>query len=396
MTEHAKSRHRFGLVMTAVCIAFAVVLAGMDRVSADEPMLKLEQFSKVPGGVLARSGDRYFMVVAGTPEQMGTAHGRLMKNWAQELVDRVVYGVGGAESIMSGEWFIDTSAEIYRRTSPHIPERFIRECDAMSRAAGISVRDGRYANLFPERFHCSGIAVAGKATKNGQVVHARVLDYMRDIGLQRRAVTIVYIPEGYNAWLTQSYAGLVGTVTAMNDKHLAMGEIGGRGEGDWDGMPMTFLMRDVMERADSVERAIEIIKQTPRTCEYYYVLSDKSGAMAALHCTKDKVEVLRPGDDHPDLPPIPEDTIIISGGDRARVAAERINQYYGTIDAETMIEIIKRPVAMRSNLHDAIFLPEKLEMWAAEAGRNTPACDEPYIRCSLPQLIEYYRQATEQ
>jgi len=388
MTYGGKTRH---LVLTVVLVACCIA-----PVSADELPLQLEIFSRASHGVLAQSNDRYFMVVAGTPEQMGAAHGRLLKNWVQAMVDRVVYGVGGAESVMSGEWFIDTSAEIYRRTSPHIPKRFMAECDAMSRAAEISIRDGRYANLFPERFHCSGIAVAGKATRDGQVVHARVLDYMRDIGLQRRGVTMVFIPDGYNAWLTQSYAGLVGTVTAMNDKHLAMGEIGGRGEGQWDGMPMTFLMRDVMERAATVDEAIEIIKKTPRTCEYYYVLSDKSGAMAGLYCTKDKVDVILPGEDHPDLPPIPEDTVVISGKDRARAAVERINKHYGSIDAKTMIEIIKRPVAMRSNLHNAIFLPEKLEMWAAEAGETTPACDEPYIRCSLPELIEYYQKVMEE
>ena len=45
---------------------------------------------------------------------------------------------------------------------------------------------------------------------------------------------------------------------------------------------------------------------------------------------------------------------------------------------------------MQSNLHDAIFAPETLEMWFADAGRYTAACDEPYAHVKLPELGEFY------
>ena len=109
-------------------------------------------------------------------------------------------------------------AEIERRTLPHIPPRFLEECDALSKAAGVSQRDGRYANLFPERFHCSGVALRGKATAGGRVLHARVLDYMTEIDLQDAAVVQVFMPEGRHTWMSLGYAGFIGTVTAMNEK----------------------------------------------------------------------------------------------------------------------------------------------------------------------------------
>ena len=176
-------------------------------------------------------------------------------------------------------------AEIERRTLPHIPPRFLEECDALSQAAGVSQRDGRYANLFPERFHCSGVALRGKATAGGRVLHARVLDYMTEIGLQDAAVVQVFMPEGRYKWMSLGYAGFIGTVTAMNEKGLAVGEMGGRGEGQWDGMPMSLLLRDVMERAANVDEALAMLRAAPRTCEYYYVLSDRSGDIRALECT---------------------------------------------------------------------------------------------------------------
>ena len=51
---------------------------------------------------------------------------------------------------------------------------------------------------------------------------------------------------------------------------------------------------------------------------------------------------------------------------------------------------------MQSNLHDAIFAPETLEMWFADAGSNAPACDEPYAHVNLSELIEFYQNTMAQ
>jgi isopenicillin-N N-acyltransferase like protein len=342
-------------------------------------------------GILCSAQNKTVLMVAGTPEQMGDAQGTLLSGPIRKLNERVLYVVGAADSLHTGKWSFERFDEIERRTLPHTPARFLAECDAVSQAAGLSRRDGRCANLFPERFHCSGVAVRGKATADGKVLHARVLDYMRDIHLQEAAVLALYLPDGRHAWLSLGYAGFIGTVTAMNERGLAVGEMGGGGVGQWDGMPMSFLLRDVMERAASVDEALDILRRTPRTCEYYYVLSDKSRAMAAVHCLPDEITVLRPGQQHPRLPLVPEDTVLVSGAGRADTLSKRLQEHYGKIDAATLIEIIKRPVAMNSNLHDAIFCAETLDLWVADAGPHTLACDEPYAHLNLAELLRFWR-----
>jgi len=342
-------------------------------------------------GLLARCEGKLVLIVSGKPAEMGRAQGRLLAGPIQYLVERVLYGVGAYDSVESGTWFFDRMEEIHRRTSPFIPSRYFEEMDALAEAAGLSQRDARFANLFPERFHCSGVAVRGEATRDGRVIHARVLDYMRDINLQGCAVVQVFVPEGRHAWMSLGYAGLVGTVTAMNEAGLAVGEMGGGGEGHWDGMPMTLLLREIMERAGTVQEALKILQETPRTCEYYYVFSDRSGDLAAVRAVPEEVLVLKPGQQHPLLPPVPRDTVFISADERARVLSERLHENFGRIDVPTMIEIIKRPVAMRSNLHNAIMTPQTLDMWVADAGRTTPACDEPYVRVNLRELLDLYR-----
>ncbi|NQT40599.1 MAG: peptidase C45 [Planctomycetes bacterium] len=374
-------------------LAAWTLTAWLDTPADAQPPETLEIVARDPAGhgLLCRHRGKTILLVSGTPKEMGTAHGTLLAEQATRLTERVVYLMGGADSIASGTWFLDRMAEIQKRTLPHTPKRFLVECDALADAAGVSRRDGRYANLFPERFHCTGVAVRGKATADGSVLHARVLDYMRDIHLQSAATVTLFMPEGRNAWMSLGYAGFVGTVTAMNEKGLAVGEMGGGGEGDWDGTPMSFLIRDVMERASTVDEALAIFRDTPRTCEYYYVISDKSRDMAGIEATPDKFTVLRPGKQHPRLPHVPDDTVFVSGPDRAEVLSERLQQHYGRIDVPTLIEIIKRPVSMSSNLHNAIFVPETLDMWVADAGKHTPACDEPYVRCNLADLKRFYR-----
>lgn len=379
----------------ALLAGSAAMVAAMGVLCPAQTTAPIEVVGTDPAGhgLLCTSQGKTILMVAGTPEQMGTAHGVLAGRRIRKLCERVLYLVGGGDSLRSGTWFLDRMAEIESRTLPHIPPRFLAECDALAEAAGVSRRDGRYANLFPERFHCSGIAVRGKATAGGRVLHARVLDYMTEVGLQDEAAVVLFMPSEGNAWLSLGYTGLIGTVTAMNEKGLAVGEMGGGGEGDWDGVPMTLLLRDIMERASTVPEALEIVRNAARTCEYYYVFSDKSRAMAGVHCDPRQMTVLTPGEQNLRLPLVPEDTVLISGPGRAEKASQRLQAAFGKIDVPTLIEIIKRPVAMESNLHNAIFAPESLDMWFADAGPRTPACDEAYAHVNLADLMAYFKSA---
>ena len=215
---------------------------------------------------------------------------------------------------------------------------------------------------------------------------------MSDVNLQNYAAVMVFMPEKYNNWVSVSYAGFVGTVTAMNEKGLAMGEMGGRGEGKWDGLPMSFMMRRVMEECASVDEAVALMKKTPLTCDYYYVLSDKNKNMCSVVAISGSpLVILKPGEQHKLLPPVPENCVYLSGGSRAKLLGKRLRENFGKIDAKKMIEIIKRPVAMKSNLHNAVFLPESLTFYFADAGRKTQACFMPYYKLNLKDLIEFYQ-----
>ncbi len=355
----------------------------------------LRVVAKVPHGVLFRlDGARDVLALEGTPQEMGEAHGLLLKEKIESIRARV-NAAGAVASLKEGVDFFGKTDEAIERTRPFTPDRFYEEIDALANAAGLDFKEVRRLNNFMELFHCSGAAMKGDATVGGQVLHIRVLDYMRDAGLQEDAVTILYQPKDRFAWISVAYAGFVGTVTAMNEKGLTIGEMGGGGEGKWDGLPMAFMMRRVVEECSTVDEALALMKSVPLTCDYYYVLSDAQGNLAAVEAiaeSENPVVVLRPGESTPKLPGALEDVVYVSAKERAVALYERLRDNYGKIDVETLQEIIKRPVAMKSNLHDAIFAPETLDVWSAEAGKTTPACDEPYVYVNLNELKELFQK----
>jgi isopenicillin-N N-acyltransferase-like protein len=329
------------------------------------------------------------LVLKGTPEEMGRQHGVLMKKDIHQLVDHILFGVGVGSSFEKGTWVFGEIEAAQKRLTPFMDDRYLREMDSLTAASGLPREEVRLANFFPELFHCSGFAVFGKATKDGRLYHGRVLDYMRGMGLEQAAVVMVLQPDRGNAWVNVGYAGFIGSVTAMNEKHIAMGEMGGRGQGDWDGKPMAELVREVMEKANTLDEAVEIMRKGPRTCAYFYVISDaKSNRAVGIAATADKFETIWPGQSHPLLPHAVPDAVLMSAGDRYEELARRVQANYGKFDAAGARDLMRRPVCMTSNLHSALFEPDTLDFWVANADSQNPAAHTRYTHYNLGEILK--------
>ncbi len=339
------------------------------------------------GRLEVRDGTR-ILFLKGSPEEMGAQHGTLMKKEVRHLIERILYGVGVGSSFAKGRWFFGEIEEAQARLQPFVGSRHLREMDAMAAAAGVRVEEARLANFFPELFHCSGFALYGDATKDGRMYHGRILDYMKGVGLEQNACVIVMQPDEGHAWVNLGYAGFLGTVTAMNEKHISIGEMGGRGEGHWDGKPMAQLMREVMERASTLEEAVEIMRRGPRTCEYYYVISDgKTRRAVGIAATPDTFETIWAGDAHPRLPHAMKDTVLMSAGDRYEILSERVRKGYGTFDMESARDLMTRPVCMTSNIQSVLFAPDTLDFWVANADAKNVASHTRYTYYNLKDLL---------
>lgn len=344
---------------------------------------------KVEHGELRWIDGHRVVLLSGTPEQIGKAHGELLKPEAMRCIDSVVYAFGTAQTVATGRWFREDLESAYARLAPHIPERHKAETTALAASLGIDNQMMQTVNVFPELFHCSGFALFGKATKDGKLYHGRVLDYMTTIGLQDASTTFIVAPQGKIPFANVGYAGFIGSVSGMNVEKISLGEMGGKGEGKWDGVPMATLMRRALEECSSLDDVKKLWQDSPRTCEYYYVFADgETKTAVGVSATPEKLEFVQPGEGHVLLGDGIPDAVVLSAGGRLEELRRRVKERYGKIDAEDGKWLMCRPVAMNSNLHNVLFVPEDGVLHVANASHKQPAAERPYVELNLPELVK--------
>ena len=324
----------------------------------------------------------------GTPEEIGTAHGELLADESRRCIESVLYSFGTANVVRTGRWFRQDLEDAYARLSPHIPERHRVETRALASAMGLEPQLVEALNVFPELFHCSGFAVFGSATKDGKLYHGRVLDYMTTIGLQDSATTFIVQPEGKFAFANVGYAGFIGSVSGMNAEGISLGEMGGRGEGQWDGTPMATLMRRALEECDTLAEVQTLWTDSPRTCEYYYVFADgKTNEAVGVAATPESIEFIMPGQDDERLGAGIKDSVVMSAGSRLEELRRRVTEKHGQLDTELSQWLMSRPVAMQSNLHNVLMVPADGILYVANASHDKPGAEMPYVKIDLRKLL---------
>ena len=329
----------------------------------------------------------------GTPYEMGYQHGALLRDHCRQNMKTIL--VDQAQSVnlvevgplkVNPRHAIDLIVAIQR---PYVAARYFEEMEGLAAGSGQKVEDIRAGNFLPELFHCSGFALAKSATKNGNMLHGRVLDYAIDWGLQDHAVVIVYEPDGRLPWVNVSYAGFIGSVTGMNNEKICVGEMGGGGLGHWSGRPMALLVREALETAKSLDDAIATFRDGPRTCQYYYVISDgENNEAVGMEASWDVFTLIRPGDSHPMLSKPVKDCVLLSAGDRYTELSKQAAAGFGKFTIESALRLMDRPIAMESNLHNVLFEPATSKFFVANATSDKkPAAEQKYYAFQLSDLL---------
>lgn len=346
--------------------------------------------------------------LSGTAYEMGYQHGKFLKKEIATNIARFITPIKSYQAPAIAKHFLEAIPEII----PHIPQALMAEMQGIADASTQSFEDILLLNLFPEMFHCTAITATGDATSEGELYHVRVLDYSSGKGLQDTAVLAIFNPNEGIPFLNVTYAGFVGCVTGMNQQKIAIGELGGKGYGYWNGIPMAFLLRNILQHSWSLDSIKDLLRHSARTCEYYYVFSDgKTNESFGCYATPNILEFIAPGEDYSKHFPLenkfestennsiciqektlysqPKDILMIVRCDHYDLLKERLQACYGKINIKALQEAIKSPVSHQSNLHNAIFVPKTLEVWISHAGPlNEPACDQPYRLYNLDQLLD--------
>ena len=137
------------------------------------------------------------------------------------------------------QWFLDLVVDktfegaldwTAQAMAPFTPQSFFDELHGLSEGSGTDYDLLLRIHMLPEatKGHCSMFGAAKSATPDGGLVQLRALDWDVDGPFKDYPQVTIYHPEDdtTNAWANVAFTGFIGTITGMNDKSLAISEIG--------------------------------------------------------------------------------------------------------------------------------------------------------------------------
>lgn len=222
------------------------------------------------------------LTVRGSPQERGTAHGKLLKEEVRALVKSV-------RAFVQGDGQFDKCLDGAKTMRKYIDPDVLAEMDACALAAEAAPDELLLAHLFGDvnralkvRSYCSSFAAFGPATSGGKLIVGRNFDYGGH-GLEGGLPLILQeIPAGDNAgrpFVTIGYAGILNGWTAMNaDGLCASNNTLFSGVDSLEGMATCFLLRKIVERAKTVEEGVAILEHTPRACTTGMLIAGKNNA----------------------------------------------------------------------------------------------------------------------
>jgi isopenicillin-N N-acyltransferase-like protein len=362
------------LLVTLVVFVMTCSVWGQGRIVPAQPVLVAE----APHGRLERIGQGddglFLLFVWGTPEEMGAAHGRLLKDSVQKHCDHLIAAM--SQAMGEKPEMLD---EVYMATRPHIPAHFIGEMEGLAKGAGIPLQTVIRCQMIGEasEWHCSLFGAWGKATAgDGHTYQLRALDYNIRAEIQRFPTIIVYVPQQGHPFANIGWAGIVGSVTGISSVPLAISEIGDdydKANDSFDGIPFPFLLRDILQFDEDLDAAIARVKNARRTSSLMYAIGDgRKGRVNALQTSRTLCNVFTWDNLEPNVQTHPRLEDVVYWGMSWNVPKydqalhDQLKVHYGNINAVTVIENIL-PTVRTGNLQATVYDLTAMKIWTANA-----------------------------
>lgn len=228
---------------------------------------------------LSRDGKIWRLHLEGSPEMIGDARGRLTARLFEELDVHVQSRIDERY----GAWLEGWTASMmtrwdYRDADTHLDEPVRRELAAMA-AAMPEAQTGRvsaYHRLFLYQSFDSlaaklddvivegaAFAVARKrsASEPGNLLVGRSLWFDLEQEVEPSRIVTVVRPDGRYPYVSIGWPGLVGVVTGINARGIFVALNPARTDDPLeDGAPAPIVLRRVLEEADTLEHAVELLR----------------------------------------------------------------------------------------------------------------------------------------
>lgn len=363
---------------------------------------------------IASDGRTRILYLRGTPYERGFQQGVLLRD---EVADNLTYIYDTASSKFGSDELFE---EAWERMRPYVPQEYLEEMHGLAHGAQIPLRvvhgfhalpsiaewggKKEIADTMKKMFwgelgtSCSNFNVCNGATADNGFYTTRILDWgLHKISHAHRYPLItVTTPESGLASANIGWAGFLGAVSGMNEAGITLGEMGyGNPPGETlRGLPMPFLLREVMTKAHSLNEVQTIIKGSPGDCSFIFLMSDGKTKTSELYIRdKDRFVVYNPEqpivDNKNNVPPI-KDTLY--GGHYLEVMTDVLNKRHGQITPDVLMKEVIPQFVMNSNFQNVVYDPVHLKFWVSNAkGPSEPAAQQPYLEFDFASALKMFR-----
>lgn len=201
---------------------------------------------------------------------------------------------------------------------------------------------------------CTAVAASGSATTDGHLYIGRNFDFEGPPMFDSDKAILFFRPQDKLAFASVAWTGMAGVVTGLNEAGIYVSVNALRTDDKSDhGIPVELLLRDVLERAHSLDEAIAVAKEHAVLVPDLYLFADgKTGESAVIERSPTRFEVIRNHDviavaNHARSSPFAGDqanerlrTYLTSGARQAR-ADELLARYRGSLDANGVLQILR-------------------------------------------------------
>lgn len=283
--------HQIGRVL----ILFMLFLVLLSSVSLGKSGLTVEQIGtrKYAGeGYMEVMGPLVFMHLKGSPYEIGLQHGTLLAHLVpdESLIEMggqfnpLTAQVSGVNRLIQGFQQFYFRYKINPWIDRNIPEDVYKELEGIiygvsqgQESAPLEIIMGNVSQDLGMTFACTSMAAFGEATASGSLYHARNLDHIGMIDWAEHGFVVIYEPDQGYPFITHIYPIHAGTMQAMNNQGITVSvnySLVDRSDNSLDGMAMVFLIRQIVQYASTLDEAIEIVLNTPRTFGLNILISD--------------------------------------------------------------------------------------------------------------------------
>jgi hypothetical protein len=283
-------------MVRSVLLALVCTLAAAGSLRADPPFRFPE--GKCPHGELKYINGIPVLTVDGTPEEIGTAAGRLalqpakrMASYPDDILREYYLAMFRIPLLHAGRLMVQRFPDDYRW-----------EMEAVAAAAEVD-RDlvvlGNTMFDLKKVIACSALLVEPDHSSTGGTLMGRNLDFPSLGYAHEYCLVTVYRPQGVkHAFATVGFPGVVGCLSGMNDAGLAVAVLEvaqvkmGERRFDGSGTPYALCYRRLLEQCSTIDEARAMLESMKRTGLSNLVVADRDG-VATFEVTPERVAIRR-------------------------------------------------------------------------------------------------------